>query len=118
MHRSYESHESHETYVGALAASRNAHISPEERSRFFTDYGRMTHRGTSQTRKPCYAPHSTFESLSLWNGALITVRQLATLSPNRLLTAMAISSIIPPERLERIEFSNDEIARYSRHLIM
>ncbi|MHA3774206.1 molybdopterin-synthase adenylyltransferase MoeB [Verrucomicrobiota bacterium sgz303538] len=31
---------------------------------------------------------------------------------------MAISSIIPPERLERIEFSNDEIARYSRHLIM
>src|SRR5437867_9488845 len=31
---------------------------------------------------------------------------------------MAISSIIPPDRLERIEFSNDEIARYSRHLIM
>jgi sulfur-carrier protein adenylyltransferase/sulfurtransferase len=31
---------------------------------------------------------------------------------------MPISSIIPPERLERIEFSNDEIARYSRHLIM
>ncbi|MDR3401599.1 MAG: molybdopterin-synthase adenylyltransferase MoeB [Chthoniobacter sp.] len=31
---------------------------------------------------------------------------------------MAISSIIDPERLERIEFSNDEIARYSRHLIM
>src|ERR671917_1083238 len=31
---------------------------------------------------------------------------------------MAISSIIPPERLERVEFSNDEIARYSRHLIM
>jgi molybdopterin/thiamine biosynthesis adenylyltransferase/rhodanese-related sulfurtransferase len=28
------------------------------------------------------------------------------------------TSIIPPERLERIEFSNDEIARYSRHLIM
>ncbi|MEZ0258807.1 MAG: molybdopterin-synthase adenylyltransferase MoeB [Chthoniobacter sp.] len=31
---------------------------------------------------------------------------------------MAISSIIDPERLERIQFSNDEIARYSRHLIM
>ncbi|MEA3209336.1 MAG: sulfur-carrier protein adenylyltransferase/sulfurtransferase [Chthoniobacter sp.] len=31
---------------------------------------------------------------------------------------MAISSIIDPSRLERIEFSNDEIARYSRHLIM
>src|SRR5437879_335879 len=30
---------------------------------------------------------------------------------------MAIS-IIDPSRLERIEFSNDEIARYSRHLIM
>src|SRR5207248_3728329 len=28
------------------------------------------------------------------------------------------SSIIPADRLERIEFSNDEIARYSRHLIM
>jgi molybdopterin/thiamine biosynthesis adenylyltransferase/rhodanese-related sulfurtransferase len=28
------------------------------------------------------------------------------------------TSIIPSERLERIEFSNDEIARYSRHLIM
>ena len=28
------------------------------------------------------------------------------------------ASIIPNERLERIEFSNDEIARYSRHLIM
>ncbi len=28
------------------------------------------------------------------------------------------TSIIPPERLERLEFSNDEIARYSRHLIM
>src|SRR5471032_1858988 len=28
------------------------------------------------------------------------------------------SSIIDTERLERIEFSNDEIARYSRHLIM
>ena len=28
------------------------------------------------------------------------------------------SSIIPTDRLERIEFSNDEIARYSRHLIM
>jgi molybdopterin/thiamine biosynthesis adenylyltransferase/rhodanese-related sulfurtransferase len=27
-------------------------------------------------------------------------------------------SIIDPARLERIEFSNDEIARYSRHLIM
>jgi adenylyltransferase/sulfurtransferase len=31
---------------------------------------------------------------------------------------MATSSIIDKERLERIEFSNDEIARYSRHLIM
>ena len=31
---------------------------------------------------------------------------------------MAIRSIIDPERLERIQFSNDEIARYSRHLIM
>jgi sulfur-carrier protein adenylyltransferase/sulfurtransferase len=31
---------------------------------------------------------------------------------------MPIQSIIPPERLERVEFSNDEIARYSRHLIM
>src|SRR5436190_8103322 len=31
---------------------------------------------------------------------------------------MPISSIIPNERLARIEFSNDEIARYSRHLIM
>ena len=28
------------------------------------------------------------------------------------------TSIIDPSRLERIEFSNDEIARYSRHLIM
>src|SRR3989440_6202546 len=28
------------------------------------------------------------------------------------------ASIIDPSRLERIEFSNDEIARYSRHLIM
>ncbi|MEA3189053.1 MAG: sulfur-carrier protein adenylyltransferase/sulfurtransferase [Chthoniobacter sp.] len=28
------------------------------------------------------------------------------------------SSIIDPSRLEKIEFSNDEIARYSRHLIM
>src|SRR5215210_6033785 len=27
-------------------------------------------------------------------------------------------SIIDPSRLDRIEFSNDEIARYSRHLIM
>ena len=27
-------------------------------------------------------------------------------------------SIISPERLEKIQFSNDEIARYSRHLIM
>src|SRR5437667_6365112 len=27
-------------------------------------------------------------------------------------------SIIDPDRLEKIEFSNDEIARYSRHLIM
>ena len=31
---------------------------------------------------------------------------------------MPIPSIIDPSRLERIEFSNDEIARYSRHLIM
>jgi len=31
---------------------------------------------------------------------------------------MPIPSIIPTDRLERIEFSNDEIARYSRHLIM
>src|ERR1700709_1180785 len=28
------------------------------------------------------------------------------------------ASIIDPSRLEKIEFSNDEIARYSRHLIM
>ncbi|MGV3531699.1 MAG: ThiF family adenylyltransferase, partial [Chthoniobacteraceae bacterium] len=28
------------------------------------------------------------------------------------------NSIIDTSRLERIEFSNDEIARYSRHLIM
>ena len=28
------------------------------------------------------------------------------------------TSIIDPSRLEKIEFSNDEIARYSRHLIM
>src|SRR5258705_13409454 len=28
------------------------------------------------------------------------------------------ASIIDPSRLQRIEFSNDEIARYSRHLIM
>jgi sulfur-carrier protein adenylyltransferase/sulfurtransferase len=28
------------------------------------------------------------------------------------------ASIIDPSRLERLEFSNDEIARYSRHLIM
>jgi len=32
--------------------------------------------------------------------------------------SMPISSIIPQDRLERLEFSNDEIARYSRHLIM
>lgn len=32
--------------------------------------------------------------------------------------AMPVPSIIPDERLERLEFSNDEIARYSRHLIM
>ncbi len=31
---------------------------------------------------------------------------------------MPISSIIPPDRSDRQEFSNDEIARYSRHLIM
>jgi len=31
---------------------------------------------------------------------------------------MPTPSIIDPSRLERIEFSNDEIARYSRHLIM
>lgn len=28
------------------------------------------------------------------------------------------ASIIPPDRLEEIELSNDEVARYSRHLIM
>src|SRR5437763_4110846 len=28
------------------------------------------------------------------------------------------ASIIDPNRLERLEFSDDEIARYSRHLIM
>jgi molybdopterin/thiamine biosynthesis adenylyltransferase/rhodanese-related sulfurtransferase len=31
---------------------------------------------------------------------------------------MTTSSIIDPSRLEKIEFSNDEVARYSRHLIM
>src|SRR5437899_3448470 len=31
---------------------------------------------------------------------------------------MSIPSIIPNDRIERIQFSNDEIARYSRHLIM
>ncbi len=31
---------------------------------------------------------------------------------------MTTNSIIDPSRLEKIEFSNDEIARYSRHLIM
>ncbi len=31
---------------------------------------------------------------------------------------MPLPSIIDPSRTERIEFSNDEIARYSRHLIM
>ncbi len=31
---------------------------------------------------------------------------------------MSIASILPPSRLEGIEFSNDEVARYSRHLIM
>jgi molybdopterin/thiamine biosynthesis adenylyltransferase/rhodanese-related sulfurtransferase len=31
---------------------------------------------------------------------------------------MSIQSIIDPARLEGVEFSNDEIARYSRHLIM
>lgn len=36
----------------------------------------------------------------------------------RSLFPMAIPSIIDSARLERIEFSNDEIARYSRHLIM
>lgn len=35
-----------------------------------------------------------------------------------LFLTMPISSIIPNDRLDRIEFSNDEIARYSRHLIM
>jgi len=29
-----------------------------------------------------------------------------------------MKSILDPARLEGIEFSNDEIARYSRHLIM
>ena len=31
---------------------------------------------------------------------------------------MSIQSILEPSRTEGIEFSNDEIARYSRHLIM
>ncbi len=31
---------------------------------------------------------------------------------------MSIPSILDPSRLEGIEFSNDEVARYSRHLIM
>src|SRR5437899_9957514 len=31
---------------------------------------------------------------------------------------MSIPSIIPNDRIERVQFSNDEIARYSRHLIM
>ncbi len=31
---------------------------------------------------------------------------------------MSIESILHPSRLEGIEFSNDEVARYSRHLIM
>src|SRR5689334_9830046 len=31
---------------------------------------------------------------------------------------MPLPSILDPSRTERIEFSNDEIARYSRHLIM
>src|ERR1700743_2728604 len=31
---------------------------------------------------------------------------------------MSIPSILEPARTEGIEFSNDEIARYSRHLIM
>ena len=31
---------------------------------------------------------------------------------------MATSSIIDSSRIQRTEFSNDEIARYSRHLIM
>ncbi len=31
---------------------------------------------------------------------------------------MPIPSIIDPSRVEKLEFSNDEIARYSRHLIM
>src|SRR3982751_6200626 len=37
--------------------------------------------------------------------------------PAKLTLPMA-ASIIDPSRLEKIEFSNDEIARYSRHLIM
>ena len=31
---------------------------------------------------------------------------------------MPLPSILDPSRIERVEFSNDEIARYSRHLIM
>src|ERR1051325_463254 len=31
---------------------------------------------------------------------------------------MPLPSILDPSRTERVEFSNDEIARYSRHLIM
>ena len=31
---------------------------------------------------------------------------------------MSIPSILDPSRLEGIELSNDEVARYSRHLIM
>jgi adenylyltransferase/sulfurtransferase len=38
--------------------------------------------------------------------------------PARYTAPSMAASIIDPSRLERIEFSNDEIARYSRHLIM
>ncbi|MDD5199877.1 MAG: molybdopterin-synthase adenylyltransferase MoeB [Terrimicrobiaceae bacterium] len=36
----------------------------------------------------------------------------------RRLDTMSIPSILEPSRMEGIEFSNDEVARYSRHLIM
>jgi adenylyltransferase/sulfurtransferase len=38
--------------------------------------------------------------------------------PSRPFFQKMAKSIIDPSRLEKIEFSNDEIARYSRHLIM
>src|SRR5215813_778223 len=42
-------------------------------------------------------------------------RNRAIFAPRK---SMPTPSIIDPSRLERVEFSNDEIARYSRHLIM